>query len=94
MTIRDHMHPEVGGLGRKVETPKPVPEPVPVGNGVVRDPDGKLRTEIPENEAASGIPWIPPLPKLAAGDPAAWPFPTGPQFADAIPAGLVGDEEA
>lgn len=87
MTIRDHMNPDVDmepGRDRFV----------PLGNGIVRDPDGKLRTEIPENEAASGIPWIPPLPKLAAGDPAAWPFPTGPQFADAIPAGLVGDEEA
>lgn len=34
-------------LGPKVEKPKPAPKDVEVAPGIWRDPDGKMRTEIP-----------------------------------------------
>lgn len=33
-------------LGEVIRSPKPVPAPVPVGNGVYRRPDGSLETQI------------------------------------------------
>lgn len=60
MTVRDHMHPEVGGLGRKIEKQKEEPQPVEISPGVFRGPDGKLFTELP----------LPPL-----NQPGPWPFP-------------------
>lgn len=72
MTVRDSLTPDVpSGLGRKIERPKPAPAPVPVGNGVVRDPDGRMRTDIAENELANIFPYgINPTGT-------ARPFPTG-----------------
>lgn len=45
----DRDAPEVSGLGPKVERPKPklLPEPVEVAPGIWRDPDGRMRTDIP-----------------------------------------------
>ena len=48
--IRDlNAQDDLGGLGPKV-TPAPTtaPAPVPIGGGIVRHPDGKLSTDLPE----------------------------------------------
>lgn len=35
-------------LGPAIKTPKPAPAPVPVAPGIVRNPDGKLSTDLPD----------------------------------------------
>lgn len=69
MTIRDHMNPNVGTLGKKIEREKfdfrgPDEQVAP---GVFKGKDGKLYTAIPQNEQANYVPVI-PIP---------WPFSTG-----------------
>jgi hypothetical protein len=59
MSIRDHMTPDIGGIGKKVEREKPqtpaIFRPLPHNKDIVRGPDGKLETLMPENEIANGM---------------------------------------
>ena len=51
MTIRDHLHPEVGELGPKVKRPKiEVHYDEEVAPGVWKDSQGRFYTVIVENE--------------------------------------------
>jgi hypothetical protein len=51
MTIRDHFHPEVGGLGRKVEVEVIKPQyDEEVAPGIWKDSEGRFYTVIVENE--------------------------------------------
>ncbi len=55
---------EVPGLGKPLPRPepaKPTPKEVEIRPGVIRDSEGRLRTQIPENEQARVIPdpWAP-----------------------------------
>jgi hypothetical protein len=46
----------VGGLGPRVTpAPTPAPAPVPIGNGIIRAPDGKLSTDLPDPTAPAPI---------------------------------------
>jgi hypothetical protein len=65
MTIRDHMHPIVGGLGRKIERPVEEKPDVQVSPGVFRGADGRLYTVLPEPPIVSPGPW--PFP-ISRGD--------------------------
>lgn len=60
MSIRDSLTPDIGGIGKKIERPEPQKPAIlqPVRPGVVRSPDGKLATDIPENELANGLPYV------------------------------------
>jgi hypothetical protein len=58
----DRDAPDVGGLGPKVEKPKPAPKDVEVAPGIWRSPDGKLRTGIPPPPAKPAS-ILPPLPR-------------------------------
>jgi hypothetical protein len=54
--------------------PRPEPEPqkpaeVEIRPGVIRGGDGKLRTNMPENEQANGSP---PWPYIYIGSPETW----------------------
>ncbi len=54
---------EVPGLGKPLPRPepaKPTPKETEVRPGVIRDSEGRLRTNMPENEAANP----PPFPYL------------------------------
>lgn len=67
--IRDlGVQDDLGGLGPKV-TPAPTtaPAPVPIGGGIVRHPDGKLSTDLPEPPTVAPAPKVTP-PALKAGD--------------------------
>lgn len=88
MTHRDGFSPEVGGLGRKVERPKPEPaKPVLIKPGIVRNPDGKWSTDIPPPS-----PFTTPLPTITPDS--CWLFPVdvaellAAQALDKRPAGM------
>lgn len=60
MSIRDDMHPNVGGIGEKVKTEPSVKEwtPVPGKPYLEKNSKGQLRTKIPlPNPAYFPIPW-------------------------------------
>jgi hypothetical protein len=54
-------------LGEVIRSPKPAPAPVPLGNGVVRNPDGTLSTNI-----APPAPVWHPLPVITDGQAEDW----------------------
>lgn len=61
MSHRDGFAPDVGGLGRKVERQKDDPLPREIAPGIIRDPDGKLRTSLPLPPIHIPTPVWPPI---------------------------------
>ncbi len=59
--------PGLGDLRPRQEPAKPAPKEVEIRPGIVRDSEGRLRTNMPENEAANSIP---PFPYF--GTPQSW----------------------
>ena len=59
MTIHNdpNMQDHLGGLGEKIERPAPKPEDkprwTPPPGRIVTGPDGRMRTNIPENDKAT-----------------------------------------